>query len=252
MPWIRRKRRSNESTWTEYADEDRAHAFSLLREDFRAADGPNKHSPPAPLIDVVTFESMRYESYDELVTEVGNFEYQKYNSYALDPLYEMSQVTQSYSKGAGNEFTPMHLKLWGSAQERMAIALRRIRSMRDRGIFIYLTAGEDVDKDYAIDPRALPPGATPDQPFAIKGTIAVPGKLVGAVGHLTDIMLRARRMNGKIIWVAGMETLPGGTAPWETKDRFGRLDAYNEPDIRKIIAKMYGKEAARGIYSNGG
>lgn len=249
MPWIRRRRKSNESQWTEYTDVDREHAFSLLLPEYRDPEGVNKHSPPAPLIDVVIFEPMRFDSYDDLVTEVGNFEFQKYNSYALDPLYEMSQVHQSYSKGAGNEYTPMQLKLWGSAQERMAIALRRIRAFRDRGVFIYFTGGEDIDKDYAVDPRSLPPGASPDQPFAIKGTVAVPGKLVGAVGHLTDIMMRARLMNGKLQWVAGKESLPGGTAPWETKDRFGRLDAYNVPDVKKLLVRMYGKDTARAIYS---
>lgn len=247
-PWIHRSKKGN-GGWTEYTQEEREHSFGLFTEEYRKAE----KTAPAPLIDLVSFDPMRAESYDEFVDDLGNFSTSMYNSLVIDAAAEFSQMTQSFSKGAGQEFEPMKLPLWAGAQERAGIAVRRIRSLREAGIFIYITGGEEIDKDYEQDPRALklPPGATPPQPYLIKGSIQVPGKLVGVITHAVDNLFHGRMLNGQATWVAEKESISGGSAYWEAKDRWGRLGRFNAPNFKHILVKLYGKDNARAIYAAG-
>lgn len=257
MPWIRRKRRFDDPRWVEYTQADREHSFSLLNEVFRldpqpdGSEGPNKYNPPEPVVDVISYDPLHIESYVKFAENLGNFQVKAYEGLVVDSLHELSQTTQSLAKNLKGKstFDPMELSWWSGAQERAAIALRRLRGLRADGVFVYVTGAEEIEKEYANDPRSAPPGTKPDQPFSIKGSIQVPGKLVGAFGHNIDIMLHARTMNGKPTWVSTRETLTGGSgAVWETKDRFGRMDAYSAPNFKKILAQIYGKEGARAIY----
>lgn len=253
MPWIHRRKDSSSTVWTEYTDEDRTHAWELLKPEFRIDPETGRDlivdNPPAPLIDVVRYNPMRWEAYDEFVQDLGNFDARRYSSIATDSMQEFSQQTQTFSKGKGGEYNPMMLQLWGGAQERAAIAVRRLNALREQGLFIYVTGAEQIDMDYEQDPRSLPQGVKPDQPYIIKGTISVPGKLVNTLVHQMDILLHGRYMNGKPMWVAQREPVGSGRATWEVKDRFGRLESYNKPDFKLLLAKLYGKDTVRAIYN---
>lgn len=251
MPWVRRSRRED-GEWTNYSQEDRMKAYELLsREVITLPDGTLEFpTEPSPLIDVITYDNLSYESYDKFILELGNFDVREYNSLAMDSLQEFSVETQTYSKGSGGQYNPMELKLWGGAQERAAIVLRRMRNLRGRGVFVYLIGSEQIDKDYVTDPRSLKAGQSPEQPFAIKATVNVPGKLVEVVSHTIDILLHATTMNGRTTWVSKPMPLPSGNCSWEAKDRFGRLPVYCLPNFRSILAKLYGKDTAKEIYAH--
>lgn len=243
-PWIRRARKSDESAWKDYTQKEREAVIDLLQEKARNSI----IRKPAPLIDVVSFDVMRYEAHLEFTALLGALQPRYYNSVVIDPVKEFSVETQTFSKGPGGSLEPMELKLWGGAQERAAIAFRVLRNLRDKGVFIYLTGGELIDKDFVTDPRSLPKGASPEQPFSVTATVDLPGKLVGVIEHLCDVQLRARPLNGEPTWVAVAESLPSGNCSWVTKDRFGRLPAFNPPSIYSLCASIYGREGRDAIY----
>lgn len=241
MPWIHRTRSWDEASWHEYSQADREAVFQPERSFIK----------PAPYIDIIHFDPTIVECYDAVVTTVTQFKPETYSSLALDSLHEFSAETQTFTKGKGNELLPMSGN-WSGAQERAAILLRKMRAFRDSGVFIYLTSSEQVDKDYVTDPRSAKKGETPQEPYSVKGTLNVPGKLVSAVQHAVDVMGHARSMNGSTKWVFKPEPLPGGSAQWEAKDRTGRIKTeYCTPNIRQIMKEIYGEEVARQIYGAG-
>lgn len=248
LPWIRRRRDSSTKKWTEYSQELREQASTSLNEKII-------HSAikPQPLIDVVHYDNMRADAYDELIEDLAALiaNPQDYNSFALDSLQEFSQQTQSKAKGKGNEEMLMNeiTKGWMDTQERAMIQLRRLRNLRDKGIFIYFTASEDIAKDYVKSPMETKKGQAVQEPYSVRGTVNLPGKLAEGLAHLPDILCHARLLNGKAMWVTECDPLPGGVAHWDAKDRFGRLEKYIEPNVRLMCVKLYGQEVAEKIYS---
>ena len=243
LPWIRRRREWDEGKWTVYPDDIRQKAFDMVGE------GVIK---PSPYIDVISCDPMESDAYSHALEEISNLDLGAYNSVAIDPLYELSAGVQSFSKvQAGISVTDEIKGQWPGIQERTSILLRRLRSYRSSGIFIFLTCSEDVQKDYAKsqwEKRAR--GAPPPEPYSVKGTLHMPGKMPSSIQHLVDIQLRARTMSGSPIWVAKEEALPGGTAGREAKDRTGRLkDPYCPPNWRSILNQVYGEEGRKAIYA---
>lgn len=251
IPWIRRVREWN-GEWEVYSQEHREKAYSMLSESIREVDKAKGFIKPGPYIDLIHYDSMDYQTYNKLVENIANFSPEHYNTFAIDSLQEFAQDTQTFSKGDGRSFEPMTVNLWGPAQERASILLRKIRNYRDKGVFVYLTGSEMIDKDYVTDPRETKTGMRPEEPYSVKGTVALPGKLAGALTHLVDIMLHARPLQGEAKWISQAEPLPGGSAHWEAKDRTGRLgEKYNEPNVRKLLNQVYGEEGRRAIYAAG-
>lgn len=248
LPWIRRRRESGESTWTEYTQAQRESWFNLLHPDVKASVSIK----PAPYIDIVHFDNMTYDAYNHLVQVVGNFDRSKYNSLAVDSLQELSVTTQTFSKGQGNSTLLMGdvPRAWFGAQERAAMALRNLRNIRDSGIFVYLIGGEDIAKDYVSNPlEKRPAGSSPPEPYSVRGTVNMPGQLAGALSHIPDILMHAKLFNGAIKWVTQPDMLPGGGAHWDAKDRFGRLDKYEDPNFRNMAKKIYGEGGQQAIYA---
>lgn len=250
-PWTRQIRKWDEKNWTTYDQADRERLFQLV--------APEKLKrallKPAPLIDIVAFDTMTSSNegksspaYDELYSVITNVNFNSYNSIAVDPLVEFSQVMQSQSKvksGVGVH-EPMHVRLWQGAQERAAILLRQLREYRDKGLFIYMTSSEFVDKDYGTDPRE---SGAKEEPYAIKGTLNVPGQLVTKLNHMIDIQCHARMLNGVAVWVTQEEPARSGSFNWEAKDRTGRIaDKFVQPNVRKLVEAVYGVEAYKEIY----
>jgi hypothetical protein len=250
MPWIRRKRNSN-SDWVNYSQELRDQAFNLLSKDIR----DSVKIKPAPLIDVIHYDNLRFKSYDEFKMALGSFDPAEYNSLALDSLQEFSVGVQTYAKGEGAQIDKLMTEVdfgWSAVQERSAQILRKLRNYRSAGVFIYMTAAEDISKEYVRSPREKrEKGSPPPEPYSIRGTVNVPGKLVEALAHLPDILCHARLVNGKPIWVTQPEPITGGDAFWDAKDRFGRLDKYELPNFRAMCVKLYGLEVAKAIYAHG-
>ena len=247
LPWIARRRDSDETGWTTYSQEQRDHFMELVKEVHRAS----VTIKPSPYIDLVHFDNLRYDSYNEFVELLGNLDTSYYSSVALDSLQEFAIDTQTFAKGRGRELTEMELKLWAGAQERAAIALRRLRNLRDSGVFTYLTGSEEISKDYVKDPREKRAGEAVPEPYNIRGTVNLPGKLAGGLAHLPDILMHARMLNGRVVWVTTPESLPGGYAYWDAKDRYGRLETFEAPNLRTLFDKLYGQTERKEIYGAG-
>lgn len=251
MPWIARRRNWNSKEWTSFTQEDRVNYLSRVPPAVQSLSAIRIQ--PGPLIDVVWFDPMDVASYDYLVQVVAEIDTKYYSTVAVDSLQEFSADIQTFSKGAGKQHLTMtDTGAWGPAQERAAILLRRLRSLREKGIFQYFTCSEQIDKDYVVDPRNQKQGAR-EEPFSIKGTANVPGKLTSQLQHFCDIMMHARFMGPNPVWVAKAEPIGGSGASWEAKDRTGRLtEDYNPPNIRLILDQIYGEETRRKIYARPG
>lgn len=249
LPWIRRRRDSTESLWIEYTQTQRQGWFDLLHPDIQKT----VRIKPNPYIDVIHFDNLEYDAYTELTEVIGNFDTSRYNSLALDSLQELAITTQTFSKGDGNVFKLMGEipKAWFGAQERAGMVIRRLRNIRDSGVFVYLTGGEDIAKDYVNNPlEKRPAGAPAPEPYSIKGTVNLPGQLAGALSHIPDILMHAKLFNGQIKWVTQPDMLPGGGAHWDAKDRYGRLDKYEDPNFRDMMVKLYGQGGKDAIFES--
>jgi hypothetical protein len=240
-----------------YTQEQREYFLSLCDESI-LGNPAKKMAPtfpwrPGPYIDVVNFDNTAYDSYQHMVDAIGNFDHTYYNSLAIDSLQEYSVETQTFAKGAGNFMLLMNEVNWGwaGAQERAFQNLRRIRNYRDQGVFIYLVGGEDIAKDYVRNPmEKRQKGEAAPEPYSIKGTVQMPGQLAAGLSHIPDIMCHARPSNGVVVWVTEPEPLPGGAAHWDAKDRFGRLNKYEAPNIITICSKLYGPAGMEAIYDH--
>ncbi len=246
MPWIRRTRKWDDTSWTLVSQEAREKASTLVT----IPSEERSHIPPAGLIDVIRFETFEPASWEHFVLVLGSFELVcRYSSIVVDSLQEMSVDVQTFTKGKDgiNAYEPMVVKQWAPVQERTAIQLRRSRDYRNHGIFIYLIGSESIDKAYVTDPRSTNKGERIEQPYSTKGTVNVPGQMVNVIPHLVDVMLHARVMNGSVSWICAKESIAPGCA-WETKDRYGRLELYQQPNFYAICKQLYGPDGAKEIY----
>jgi hypothetical protein len=254
VPWIRRQRKWNSQEWVEASYKDRQEAFDMLSEENKKYVGEVSRILPKPYIDVVFYDNMDVESYATYIKDVGNFDTSLYKSYALDSLKEFSEDIRTMAKGRGQELNPMNPSLWGGVQDRTGALCRYLRNFRDKGVFIYLTSGEEIDKVYLKDPREKrPAGEAAPEPISTKGNISMFGRMPGELQHLVDIQLHARAMgNQGIVWVKEPEPVAEGVGVmWEAKDRTGRLkEKYMKPNVRTILNDIYGEERRKKIYAS--
>lgn len=251
LPWLRRVRHWDSKQWRDVSPEARTRAYERLNEQAKARVQANR-IPPNPFIDMITYDNMNVDSYAQWEVDILSLDASEYNSVAVDSLQEHSSGLQTQFKGKGREMEDMQSKHWGEVQSKNIAALRYLRNLKDRGLFVYLTGSEFIDKDYVTDPRSAGKGNAPQEPFIIRGTINVTGKLVPAVQHCTDIMFRARTLNGQVVWVKDEEPVGAGGAMWQAKDRTGCLkQKYNPPNVRLVLDDIYGEEVRKLIYSHG-
>lgn len=252
IPWTRRTRKWDSDEWTEFSDEDRQEAFDMLSQENKDYITTITRINPRPYVDVVFYDNMDPHSYAAYIKDVINFDYQQYKSTALDSIKEFSEDIRTMAKGEGNELAEFNPSLWGGVQDRTGALCRYLRNYRDKGVFVYLTSGESIDKDYIKDPREKRPrGEQPPEPISIKGNITAFGRMPNELQHLVDIQLHARPRMGEPIWVRDPEPLaPGSVVCWEAKDRTGRIkQQYIFPNFREIIDNIYGQERRRAIYA---
>ncbi len=250
MPWIRRRRVSNSQEWVTYTQEDRKEFVALLDKDTKEKIpfGPN------PLIDVIHFDNTRYEAAGEFIEVVANFDTNRYNSLGLDSLQEFSVQAQTETKGKGGfDKTMTEVNFgWVRAQEKSFQLLRRLRNLRDSGIFIYTTASEDIAKDYVKNPmEKRDRGEAAPEAYSVKGTVNAPGQLATGFPHFPDVLAHTKMVSGNIAWVTEPEMLPGGGAFWDAKDRYGRLEPREPANLRKLMEKIYGQDGAKAILVHG-
>lgn len=261
MPWIRRRRNWDSREWVEYSQEERERVYEMGFGTVEKAQRPYTAGytgiKPAPYIDVISFDPMEPKAYLKFYEEILSLDTTFYNSVAIDPLFELSTLVQSFTKGlewgAEKVDEPMQINLWAGVQERTKIALRRLRSYRDKGVFIYLTCSEDIEKDYVKDPRELKKGEK-QEAYAVRGTVNLPGKLIKDFQHLIDILFHAKMANGSPAWVIIPESLPAGGAYWEVKDRTGRIKSqggYHAANIKNLLGYIYGEETRDKMYVEG-
>lgn len=248
LPWIRRRRNSTDTKWTIFSQEERQMYFDLVQ-----ADEKEDYKPlnPAPYIDTIHYDVLRFESLNEFCQDVQNFDFANYNSVVFDSLQELSECTKTYSRGPQGLWTPMSEVnwSWARAQERAAIILRFIRDICKHGVMVYFTASEDISKDYIKNPLSKQQGEAPQEPFSVKGTVNLPGQLAAAMPHFPDVLCHAKKLNGKVTWVTDPEVVvPGSGAYWDAKDRYGRLMKYEEPNFYKMFGRLYGVEGRKAIY----
>jgi AAA domain len=260
LPWIRRHRNYDTQVWTEYSQDERQAALDALADRVKYNNSDVKQGwrikyKPAPLVDVVHYDNMVYDSYEHFLSDIGNFSCAEYSTLALDSLQEFSVETQTFSRGRGNEGKTMNEVAfsWIRAQERCMVQLRRLRNYREKGVVIYMTASEDISKDYVNNPlqKKDVPGGQAEEPYSIRGTVNLPGKLAEGLAHLPDILCHVRLMGNEPTWITEPEPLGGGAAWWDAKDRYGRLPKYMNPDVRGMFKAIYGEEVTKAIYAAG-
>ncbi len=254
LPWVHRRRNSDSKVWTTYTQAQREHFLSLCDESV-LGDGkkllPTYPWKPKPCVDVIHFDNTRYDSYQEMVEVIGNFDHTYYNSLSLDSLHEYAVETQTFAKGKDGFMKLMNdvAFSWVGAQERAFQGLRRLRNYRDNGVFIYLVGSEDIAKDYVKNPmEKRDKGETVPEAYSVRGTVLAPGALANGISHIPDVLCHTKLVNGAIVWVTEPEMLPGGGAHWDAKDRFGRLKKWENANIISICRRLYGVEGANAIY----
>lgn len=248
IPWIRRRYDFTLQAWDDYTDELRTAAFKALDPEV----SKTVTIPPGPLIDVKYFDNLDFASVESFTQTVADFDYGYYNSLALDSLQEFSIEYQTLAKGKGNEMRAMNEinRSWITAQEKAMQALRKLRNYRDKGVFIYSTASEDISKEYVTNPMAR--GRGDAEPYSVRGTVDAPGKLANAAPHTPDILCHVRLVNGKATWVTRPEAIAGGSgAWWDAKDRTGRLPRLINPSVKELCARLYSLPLAMEIYATG-
>lgn len=253
LPWTRRTRRIDSSTWKVVPQTTRELAIKLLNPKAQKANAELR-IPPAPLIDVIYVDPLEPAGYSKMVDDLTNSDFADYNSISIDPMQDFSRLVQSYSKQQkSHDINEPISGIWQGIQERTAIMLRRLRAQRLKGIFIYLTCSAQIDKDYVDNiMEKRPHGTPPPEPYSVKGTVNMPGKMTEEMQHLTDVMFHVEALNGSPAWYCTPKALPGGVAHWEAKDRLGRLgDLFYTGNMRIVLDQMYGEDIRKQIYASG-
>jgi hypothetical protein len=265
-PWIRTILSWSTMEPVTFSQQERLEVFERLDPHIRSL----LPLPPGPYCDVISFDTLEPASWNTFMKVLGNFEHSYYRSLAIDSLQAFSVETQTLSKAMGinpkdisavtREIiaqTPMSGQLWSPAQSYAQSVLNLITSIKNRGVMVYLTAGENIDKDYVTDPRSQTRD-TKELPYSILGSVLMPGKMANEVVHAVDLLMHAkphtRYQDGATvnnsIWVTRPEPLIGGSgAYWVAKDRYGRLPPVVEPNFVAILKTIYGEAAARAIYN---
>lgn len=246
LPWIARQRQSGDREWMTLTQQQREKFATFVNVEKVAYPSQVK---PAPLIDVITYDNTDWVSYQHFVENMGNLDYSYYNSVVIDSLQEWSFDTRTFTKGEKNKGKLMNEIpfSWVQAQERANMALRELASYKRKGVCVYLIGAETISKDYVKSPMEKGKGEQAQEPYSIKGTVDLPGQLASGLGHTPDILMHARLVNNKSIWMTEPEMLPGGAAWWDAKDRWGRLSKAVYPNFRTIFDQLVGGQEERKV-----
>lgn len=169
-----------------------------------------------PYIEINSMDSLN-EAYQWLLNDK---EAQKFKSVALDSISEIAEVVLNYEK----KNTKDPRAAYGAMQEQMSDI---IRSFRDLPMHVFFTA--KLEK------------AT-DEMGRILYAPSMPGNKTGQqLPYFFDEVL-ALRVERDADGVTQRALMCDSDGLWTAKDRSGKLDAWEAPDIGEIIAKIGGKK----------
>ena len=168
-----------------------------------------------PFIEIKTIDAL-HEAYAWLV---GSDEAKEYQSVALDSISEIAEVVLNAEKKA----TKDPRQAYGAMQEQMADLIRAFRDLP--GKHVYMSAKLDKSQDEMGKMLYAP---------------SMPGNKTGQqLPYFFDEVL-ALRVERDADGNAYRALLCDGDGSWLAKDRSGKLDQWEAPDLGEIIKKIMG------------
>lgn len=168
-----------------------------------------------PYIEISSIADLM-EAYEWLA---GSNEADEYQSVAIDSISETAEVVLNSEKKATKD--PRHA--YGAMQEQMADIIRAFRDLPGR--HVYMSA--KLEK-------------TQDEMGRVLYAPSMPGNKTGqALPYFFDEVL-ALRVEKDADGVSQRALMCDSDGLWLAKDRSGKLDAWETPDLGAIIAKMKG------------
>ena len=169
-----------------------------------------------PFIEIGDMDTLK-EAYSWLA---GSDEAKQYQSVALDSISEIAEVVLNAEKKA----TKDPRQAYGAMQEQMADIIRAFRDLPGR--HVYMSA--KLEK-------------TQDEMGRVLYAPSMPGNKTGqALPYFFDEVLALRvEKDGEGVTQRALMCDSDGL--WLAKDRSGKLEAWEAPDLGAIIAKMGGK-----------
>jgi hypothetical protein len=176
-------------------------------------------------IHMVHYDPEDPDTHRQLVEAVGNFHPEKFASLILDSGDSLERAAMTRSMEASHHDF-MELNDWNPSGERFGQVIRQLKWYAlAYGVQVLVTSNEDIDKEY-IKGAFVKEGKSlvAQEPISIKGLPSLSGKWAKKSARLPDIILHSRYLNGSPVFCARRESVGGGGANWETKDRTGKLE----------------------------
>ena len=171
-----------------------------------------------PFIEIKTLDDMR-EAYAWLAQ---SSESKQFRSVALDSISEIAEVVLAAEKRA----TKDPRQAYGAMQDTMAEMIRTFRDMPNR--HVYFTAKLEKSQDEMGRMLYAP---------------SMPGNKTGqALPYFFDEVL-ALRVERDAEGISQRALMCDGDGLWAAKDRSGKLDQWEAPDLGAIIRKITGETA---------
>ena len=168
-----------------------------------------------PYIEIMDMDSLR-EAYEFLIGPEG----EKFESVALDSISEIAEVCLIHEKKIAKD----PRQAYGAMQEQMGEIIRLFRDLPAK--HVYMSA--KLEK------------AT-DEMGRILYSPSMPGNKTGqALPYFFDEVL-ALRIEKDADGATQRALMCDGDGLWNAKDRSGKLDAWEAPDLGEIIKKIGGK-----------
>ena len=169
-----------------------------------------------PFIEVTTMDDLK-EAYGWLTSEEG----EKFESVAIDSISEIAEVVLSHEKAVAKD----PRQAYGELLDQMQALIRAFRDLPGRNV--YMTA--KVEKSTDEMGRMLYAPSMPGN------------KLAQMLPFFFDEVLALRvEKDAEGELQRSLQCVPDGL--WQAKDRSGKLDTYESPDLTAIIKKIGGEK----------
>lgn len=168
-----------------------------------------------PFIEITDIATLR-DAYNWLLSPEGS----QFKSVAIDSISEIAEVVLN----AERKLTKDPRQAYGAMQEQMADMIRAFRDLPNR--HVYMTAKCEQQKD---------------ETGKILYSPSMPGNKTGqAMPYFFDELFALRcEKDAEGNTVRALMCQPDGL--WQAKDRSGKLDAWEAPDLGEIIRKIGGE-----------
>jgi len=169
-----------------------------------------------PYIEVKTYDDLQ-EAYAWITSEEGS----KYDSIAIDSISEIGEVVLSHERKVNKDGRAAY----GELAIKMLELMRAFRDLSGKHVMFIAKAEKATDESGRVFYQPAMPG----------------NKLSHQIPYLVDevLALRAEKdSEGNVIRMLMCHT----DGLWQAKDRSGKLDAWEEPDLGQIISKISAKQ----------